>query len=253
MHLNVKKCELISYEILPTIVPWDQFVHVKPDDAILLGAPVLARKALDKALEKKHAEFKRSSERLQLITSHNALVLLKSSCSSPHLMHILRSSPCDGHMTFTSISDVLCDCLIHIANVSINDLQWLQATLPVKVGGLGLRSPVKFALSTFLASVSNTLQLQIDLLRNCPALPDDQLNTYLFRWTTSFQPSPLPTLASQPDEHNRVRLLAAAPHSGNWLHVLSISSCKLSLDDDAVRVAIDLRLGANLCDPHVCP
>ena len=214
----------------------------------------MASKVLDKALEKKHDEFKRSSERLQLITSHDTLVLLKSSCSSPPLMHILRSSPCDGHMTLTSISDVLCDCLIHIANVSINDLQWLQATLPVKVGGLGIRSPVKFALSTFLASVSNILQLQNDLLRNCPALPDDQLNTYLFRWTTSFQPSPLPTLASQPDEHNRVRLLSAtAPHSGNWLHVLPISSCKLRLDGDAIRVAIGLRLGANLCDPHVCP
>ena len=176
--------------------------------------------------------FKRASERLQLITSHAALVLLKSSCSSPCLMHILRSLPCDGHMTLTFISDVLRDCLIHIANVSINDLQWSQATLPVKVGELGLRSPTKFALLTFLASVLSTLQLQNDLLRNCPVLPDDLFKSYLFRWTTLFQPLPLPSgnaacrqhswdapfieslpatlLASQPDEHNRTRLLAAA-------------------------------------------
>ena len=140
------------------------------------------------SLEKKYAEFKRAPERLQLITSHDALILLKSSCSSPRLKHILRSSPCDGHMTLTSISDVLCDCLIHIANVGINDLQWSQVTLPVKVGGLGLHSPVKLALSTYLASVSSTLQLQNDLLHNCSALPDDQFNSYLFSWTTSFQP-----------------------------------------------------------------
>ena len=48
-------------------------------------------------------------------------------------------------------------------------------------------------------------------------------------------------------------LAAAAQHSGDWLHVLPISSCELRLDVDAIRVAIDLRLGANLCDPHVCP
>ena len=149
-------------------------------------------KALSKALEKKYAELKRASERLQLITSHDVLVQLKSSCCSPRLMHILRSSPCDGHMTLTSISDMLRDRLISITNFSINDLQWSKLTLPVKVGGLGLCSPMKLALSPFLASVSSTLQLQNDLLRYCPALPDDQFNSYLYRWTTSFQPLPPP-------------------------------------------------------------
>ena len=36
-----------------------------------------------------------------------------------------------------------------------------------------------------------------------------------------------------------------------WLHVLLISFCGLRLDD-AIRVAIDLRLGANFRDHHVC-
>ena len=152
----------------------------------------MASKALDKAVEKKYDEFKRASERLRLITSQDALVRLKSSCSSPRLMHILCSSPCEGHMTLACISDLLRDCLIHIANISINDLHWSQDSLPVKVGGLGLRNPMKLALSTFLASVSSTLQLQNHLLRNYQVLPDDQFNSYLFRWTTSFQPLPPP-------------------------------------------------------------
>ena len=94
-------------------------------------------------------------------------------------------------MTLACISDVFRDCLIHLANVSINDLQWSQALLPVKVGGLGLRIPMKLSLSSFLASVSSTLQLQNDLLCNCQALPDDQFNSYLFHLSTSFQPLPL--------------------------------------------------------------
>ena len=62
MHINVTKCELISNDISPTIVPLDQFVHVKRDVASLLGAPLLPDKALDKALEKKYDVFKRASE-----------------------------------------------------------------------------------------------------------------------------------------------------------------------------------------------
>jgi hypothetical protein len=61
-------------------------------------------------------------------------------------------------------------------------------------------------------------------------------------------------ISSHPDDHNRSRLLAAAaPHSGDWLHALPISACGLRLNDEAVRVAIGLRLGSNLCEQHICP
>ena len=54
-----------------------------------------------------------------------------------------------------------------------------------------------------------------------------------------------------PDTHNRARLLAvSASHSGDWLNALPISACGLRLEDEAVRVAIGLRLGTSLCEPH---
>jgi len=46
---------------------------------------------------------------------------------------------------------------------------------------------------------------------------------------------------------------AAAPHSGDWLHTVSISACGLLLDDSAIRVAVGLRLGCALCETHQCP
>ena len=59
--------------------------------------------------------------------------------------------------------------------------------------------------------------------------------------------------AAQPDDYHRARLTAVkAPHSGDWLNALPITSCGLRLEDDAIRVAVGLRLGASLCEPHQC-
>ena len=44
----------------------------------------------------------------------------------------------------------------------------------------------------------------------------------------------------------------SSPHSGDWLHALPVSSCGLRLDDEAIRVAIGLRLGTPLCAEHTC-
>ena len=40
--------------------------------------------------------------------------------------------------------------------------------------------------------------------------------------------------------------------SGAWLQALPISSVGLRMDDDVIRVAVGLRLGTNLCEPHTC-
>jgi len=53
---------------------------------------------------------------------------------------------------------------------------------------------------------------------------------------------------------NRSRILAvSADHSSDWLHALPISSCGLRLSDEAIRIAVGLRLGTTLCSPHQCP
>ena len=42
-------------------------------------------------------------------------------------------------------------------------------------------------------------------------------------------------------------LTATARHSGDWLFALPIASCGLKLDDEAISVAVGLRLGLDLC------
>ena len=57
--------------------------------------------------------------------------------------------------------------------------------------------------------------------------------------------------ASSPQDKARV-LAATATHSGDWLQTLPISACGLRLDDEAIRVAVGLRLGLPLCAAHRC-
>ena len=55
-------------------------------------------------------------------------------------------------------------------------------------------------------------------------------------------------------DRDRARVLASqAPHSGDWLNALPISTCGLRMSNDVVKVAIGFRLGIRLCEPHTCP
>jgi hypothetical protein len=175
------------------------------------------------------------------------------------------------------IDSVLRQNLCDITNVNISDDQWKQASLPVNSGGLGVRSISAIAPSAFLASESSTLQLQNQLLDRCSYdIHDHHLVRQRTNWQSSHPTSSPPSvllcnkqrcwdkpsidstytelLTSQPDDYHKARLIAAAAaHSGDWLNALPISSCGLRLDDEAIRVAVGLRLGANLCEPHICP
>jgi len=55
------------------------------------------------------------------------------------------------------------------------------------------------------------------------------------------------------DSCQKARFLAAAtPHSGDWLLALPVTSYGLRLRDEAVRVAVALRLGCSVCVAHTC-
>ena len=164
--------------------------------------------------------------------------------------------------------------LSRLANIHVNDLNWIQASLPVKDGGLGIRSVGLLAPPAFLASAAATQDLQAQLLPvGCPSDPyiDSVLEVWLGRYG---RPAPLgPERSKQrcwdqasvehglevleahyTDPYHRARLLATrSPHGGHWLHAWPISACGLRLDDEAVRVAVGLRIGVDLCEEHDCP
>ena len=61
------------------------------------------------------------------------------------------------------------------------------------------------------------------------------------------------SLLTSCDQESRTRLLAAgSSESGAWLQAPPISSLGLRMSDDTVRIAVGLRVGAPLCQPHKC-
>jgi len=150
----------------------------------------------------------------------------------------------------------------------------LQASLPVRDGGLGIRSVASVALSAFLASAASTRDLQSSILTKTGVSRNDCVDNMSTAWSLHSLLAPsdpaatkqscwdAPSIAaakftllnSYRDNHKKARLAAvSAPHSGDRLHAIPISSCGLRLDNEAIRISDSLRLGINLCVPHTRP
>ena len=195
--------------------------------------------------------------------------------SVPRLMHTLRSSPSVGHPLLLEFDSTLKDCLCQVVNTDLTDIQWTQASLPVRMGGLGIRLASQLAPSAFLASAVGTRQLQDAILLQCSAATDRSVDLALSHWSIGHNldapaeasagsqkswDSPIVQLEhtrlmeSLPNATDRARLLAVSvKRSSDWLHAFPIASCGLFMENESIRIAVGLRLGAKLCEPHVCP
>ena len=87
--LNEKKCETITTDGHTDKIFLQQFIHHTPLSSSLLGVPLLKTPAMNDGLQKRCSDLERAISRLDLITSHDSLVLLRVSISAPALQHTL--------------------------------------------------------------------------------------------------------------------------------------------------------------------
>ena len=86
---------------------------------------------------------------------------------------------------------MLCSGLSTIVNCELSDLAWIQAGLPIRDGGLGVRSVALLAPSAFLASAAATLDLQDAVLSEVEQEFDSSVPRVTARWSEMFESEPL--------------------------------------------------------------
>ena len=145
-----------------------------------------------------------------------------------------------------------------IFNVQLSDTQWKQASPPVHMGGLGVRSSCMLAPSAFVASAAATLPLQEAILSASVAEADDTAVSNIKPrgavWPTRPNPPTCPSTSNEPGSQSPVDLArlkaVVTPHAGDWLHAPPLTAVGFRLSDEAIRVTIGYRLGTNICQPH---
>ena len=156
LELNHSKSELICdqpsvREAMLSEVPGLRTISCS--QATLLGSLISDIECINTYILTKIDLLKVMGERLGLLCSHNALILLRHCLFLPKVLYTLRTAPCFLSCHLQSFNDLLRSILSLIVNVSLDsDSVWLQASLSVKAGGIGIRRSTQLALSAYLIS-----------------------------------------------------------------------------------------------------
>ena len=280
LTLNRAKCEVIGQSTTTKtqlIARGIDLREVELKDAILLGSPLLPGEGVDAAIAAKREELETLANRLPLMPAHDSLFLLRNVVTTARLLYTLRTAPCSGSVELIRYDDLLRSTLSATLNIELLDDGWLQASLPVRWGGLGVRSAVSLAAPAYLASAAGTLDRVLSILPSrLHTSVDPTVAVAQESWQsvvgTSTHPPTVDNAKRQQawdepccrkvagdllerasDDYTRARLLANQQEtSGAWLEALPITSVGLRMADDVIRVAVGVRFGVNLCHPHMC-
>ena len=247
---------------------------VNSDNACLLGSPIGGMASINSILQTKIQSLEVFKRNLTTLHSHDALCLLRHAFSLPKVLYVLRTAPCFCSSLLSDFDVIQRSLLESICNIQLSERSWLQASLPVNSGGLGIRSAVMLAPSAYLASAAGSSciirsvlpthlsdalypfheeALQLWRGYHDQAPPESTTATQQKQWDLPVVEASFQTLLRNADAKSSARLLAAREkESGSWLTAPPISSVGLRLDDEVVRVAVGLRLGSPLCIEHHC-
>ena len=195
LFLYDKKCEVKSVNNHINEISLQQFIQYTPSSSTLLRAPLSHCAAMDDCLSKRCIDLERAISRLELIMARDAIVLLRASYNAPSLQHTIRASPCCGHISLSDYDNLLRSALSKICNITLSENQWLQASLPIRSGVLGIRRITSLASSAYLASAVGTRDLQNQILNLNAQLPDNDVENYIYSWQTTYN-KPIPSETS---------------------------------------------------------
>ena len=282
LKFNQTKSEVICKDDATrdsTLTSYPLIKVTDPSEAILLGSPIGSKSSIDESISSKIAALKVLGERITLLLAHDALCLLRSAFTLPKLLFLLRAAPCYQSQKVADFDKLQRALLESLCNISLDDHSWLQASLPINSGGLGIRSAVLLAPSAFLASAAGCESLSLAILPGRfssvnallsqealshwqSSVPSDTVDpptgisaTSQKAWDQPVIEGSFSTLLTNTtaSPRGKARLLASQQkESGAWLSAPPVSSLGLRMSNATVRIAVSLRLGTPICAPHEC-
>ena len=206
--------------------------------------------------------------------------LLRSCLALPKISFALRTCPPSFIKEPIARFDlVMSESISDLVGGSFTDWSRLKASLPIALGGLGVRRASLFASAAFISSLDQSKELVSEILGHTPptsvhlasALEDLALASGKVNWSSLEQvdvPLGQRALSRVVDQacfdrlvnnapNIRAKALAlssAIPHAGDWLHVVPSTALGLHLHDQEFRLCLQYWLGVRMLEEgSACP
>lgn len=126
---------------------------------------VTSAKASTLCLNKKMSDLQNLTKKLKNKSMHSAYYLLRISITTPRLIFFLRGSPMwRNESSLLQYDEVLKNSIESIFNIALSNRAWIESSLPIKKGGIGIRHASDIALPCFLSSLYDASALLDQLL-----------------------------------------------------------------------------------------
>ena len=253
----------------------------------LLGSPIGSDVFMQEIVSQRISTIEETviSKLSQINNPQIQLCLLRSCLSLPKISYTQRTcNPSALSAIYDRFDDIQFTALEEILSCPLSSLSWRQATLPVSMGGLGLRSAPAHAAAAFLSSRVQTKSTVDEILMSFPHLNDFDFALSLFRTSagclppevsanlatdsgdfsqknlsylidSNLQSTLIKEVQSSGDKRASARLLSVSlPQAGAFLNAVPNPIFGLSIIPEYFRVAVQYRLGLPVYTaPHPCP
>ena len=237
----------------------------------LLGTPIGSATFCNSYVASKVAKISDAVSKLPgLQDSHVEFVILRSCLGTPKINFCTRTCPPDVLApSYESFDGLMRDTLGSILGSQIDNLQWMQASLPVSMGGLGLRNASSHAAGAYAVSIAHSSPIIDSILGSRPSRPstteavtllngsissstsfsfDDLKKTAQIHVTHAIdlrQQELTVTMASTIRDKARLGCVSLAK-SGDWLNAIPSYAFNLHMPAAEFRATMKYRLGIPL-------
>ncbi len=177
--------------------------------------------------------------------------------------------PCYESPVIKQIDDNLRTNMSSLFNMEFSDVSWKQATLPISIGGFGIRQAHSLTLPCYLSSMNACKNLSTSIINDyiLPEVYHEYENAwcvtsqnevpkdpgYQKKWDQPLCQKAYELVEGEMEQYGRARLQAISNKIASaWLNCLPSSKTGTLLTNTELRVAFNIRLGHKQYAEHRC-